>query len=385
MNQIVCLSTTNFRPLPTRKQNVMTRLHNSEVLYFDPPVTLLAPLKDKKARARLFRFRRPGEIVHDNVTVYALPPVLPFYNKFRWINRVNQLFQARYVRGKMKAHGFDKPVLWCYSPSSCDAVRHIPHSALVYDCVDRHSAYQGLINPKVVDGMERQLASAADQVFAPAVGLQETLQEYNDTAQLIPNGCAYEIFSRVAREKLICPDEMDALTHPVFGFVGMFQECIDYDRMALLARAMPLATIYLIGRPLPGVDLSALRALPNVVIHDLVPQEKLPNYLAQFDVCLNLFREGSLSRDVSPLKFYEYLATGKPIVSTREPLQVGEFADVIEISQSPDDFVDLCRKAAEENDPERRRLRLRRAEQCSWDARVRQMEHTLYHRDIFKP
>ena len=53
-NKIVCLSTTNFHPLPTRKQNVMTRLRNAEILYFDPPVSYIAPLKDKKCAGRLF-------------------------------------------------------------------------------------------------------------------------------------------------------------------------------------------------------------------------------------------------------------------------------------------------------------------------------------------
>ena len=81
-NHVVCLSTTNYHPLPTRKQNVMSRLRNSEVLYFDPPVSIIAPLKDKKASAYISKYRQPGEKVegHENITVYALPPVLPFFN-----------------------------------------------------------------------------------------------------------------------------------------------------------------------------------------------------------------------------------------------------------------------------------------------------------------
>ena len=91
-NHIVCLSTTNYHPLPTRKQNVMSRLRNSEILYFDPPVSMIAPLKDKKASAYIEKYKQPGEKVegHENITVYALPPVLPFFNKFRWINKINQ-------------------------------------------------------------------------------------------------------------------------------------------------------------------------------------------------------------------------------------------------------------------------------------------------------
>ena len=96
-NHIVCLSTTNYHPLPTRKQNVMSRLRNSEILYFDPPVSMIAPLKDKKASAYIEKYKQPGEKVegHENITVYALPPVLPFFNKFRWINKINRSGRRR--------------------------------------------------------------------------------------------------------------------------------------------------------------------------------------------------------------------------------------------------------------------------------------------------
>ena len=70
-NHIVCLSTTNYHPLPTRKQNVMSRLRNSEILYFDPPVSMIAPLKDKKASAYIEKYKQPGEKVegHENICV----------------------------------------------------------------------------------------------------------------------------------------------------------------------------------------------------------------------------------------------------------------------------------------------------------------------------
>lgn len=384
-NHIVCLSTTNYHPLPTRKQNVMNRLRNSEILYFDPPVSIIAPLKDKKCRERLSKHKEAGEKVQENITVYALPPVLPFFNKFRWVNRLNQKRQAKFVREKMRAHGFgEETVLWCYSPSSCDIVPHVPHSRLVYDCVDRHSAYQGHITPAVVDRMERDLASPADQVFATAVGLTETLEKINPTTKTIPNGAAYEIFSRVQTEKddLPCPEEMKKLAHPVYGFVGMLQECIDYALIETLAKQRPDATIFMIGRTLPGVDLSHLQQYPNIVFHGLVPQPELPKYLAQMDVCLNVFRAGALSKDVSPLKFYEYLATGKPVVSTREPLQVEDFADVVYIADGDADFVVLCEKAAAERDPEKTAKRLAYGKACSWTERVRQIEETLYEKGV---
>lgn len=382
---IVCMSTTNYHPLPTRKQNVMDRLHDAEVLYFDPPVSIIAPLKDKAAAKYIHKYKEAGERVKDHITVYALPPVIPFFNQHRWINRLNQRRIAKFVKKKMEAHGFGKEtVLWCYSPSSCDLVAHVPHSALVYDCVDRHSAYKGHITPAVVDKMERDLAQAAQQVFATAEGLAETLDAYNENVEMIPNGAAYELFSRVQTdaENLVCPDVLRDLPHPIYGFVGMLQECIDYRLIEAIAKEKPEASVVLIGRTLPGVDLSHLRRYPNIVFVDLVPQPELPRYIAQFDVCLNVFEKGKLSRDVSPLKFYEYMATGKPIVSTREPLQVEDFQDVIYLANDTASFLSACEQAAGEQDEARTAKRLAYAKACSWDSRVRQMEQTLEMADI---
>lgn len=369
MKQVVCLSTSNFHPFPSRKQNVMTRLRDSQVLYFDPPVTYLAPLKDKNARSRLRDYLRPPEQATDSVTVCALPPVLPFFNKFRFINRLNQRRLARFVRRKMRELGFDQPLLWCYSPTSCDIVDRLPHNGLVYDCVDRHSAYPGFIDPQVVDAMERDLASRCDTVFCTAKGLYDTLLAYNEKTYLIPNGAAYELFSQAAGA--------GSRDHPVFGFVGMLQDCIAYDYLLALADDMPEAEIVLIGRTLPGVDISELQKRPNIKLLGLMPQPELPQVMKDFDVCLNLFAPGRLSKDVSPLKFYEYLATGKPLVSTREPLQVEEYADLVYIADDIPAFLSCCRRALTEDDPELRGRRMQAGAAASWDNRVRQMEDLL--------
>ena len=378
MRQIVCLSTSNYYPFPTRKQNVMNRLAGSEILYFDPPVTWLAPLKDRSTRSRLMQYRHGGQQVQDHITVYALPPVLPFGNKFRGVNRWNQQRQARYVNRILAQHGFAQPILWCYSPTSADIIDRIPHSGLIYDCVDRHSAYRGMIDPRVVDSMEQDLATRADQVFCTAQGLYDTLIQYNANTCLIPNGVAYELFSQAAQTGPRSREKQ-----PVFGFIGMLQDCIAYDYLLAAARAYPQARFELIGRVMPGVDVSILEAEPNIHLMAPLPQTELPKRMKDFDLCLNLFAPGRLSKDVSPLKFYEYLATGKPIVSTTEPLQVQDYRDLVYIADSPDRFVALCGQALVEEDPALRRRRMEAGKAASWDNRVRQMETILMERGLW--
>ena len=357
----------------------MRRLSDAQILYFDPPFSIIAPIKDKKLRKLIFDYRKEEGFVEGHITVYKLPPVLPFFNKYRLVNKINQLMISRFVKGKMKKHGFNNPVLWAYSPTSCDAAKRIPHSGLVYDCVDRHSAYKGMINPAVVDKMEEDLARQADVVFATALGLYETLEDYNRNTYLIPNGVDYELFSKAA-QKMPRPEALSKIKGPIFGFVGMLQECISYDYIEKLLKEIPEATVVFIGRELPGVNLSSLRANDRAIFLPVMPQKELIPYIAAFDVCLNVFTEGKLSKDVSPLKFYEYLATGKPIVSTREPIQVKDFADIIYIAQNADDFVAKCRQAAAEDDLTLREKRMADAKNCSWDERILVMRDQLsYH------
>lgn len=372
MKQIVCLATSPWFPIPTRKQQVMSRIPDAQILYFDPSATVLAPLKDRRTKPLMTAYKKAGFRPQPNITVYSLPPVLPLFNKCRLINRLNQRRVAAFVRKKMKAHGFEKPLLWVYSPVTVDAVDHIAHSALVYDCVDRHSAYGGLMDPALVDKEELELAAKCDQVFATAKPLAERLEKANGATCFIPNGANYERFVRAAEPQPI-PEEMRSIPHPVFGFVGALQPCIEYGFARFAAEAHPEWSFVWIGGEKTGAELGALKALPNCHFLGIRPNEELPQYLAHFDVCLNLFASGELSKDVSPLKFYEYLATGKPIVSTRQPDQIQQYAPLIHIADTAEEFTARCAEALLDTDPERREARIEEGRKSSWDARVREM------------
>ena len=358
MRKIVCLATSPWYPIPTRKQQVMSRIPDAEILYFDPSITYIAPIKDKAAQPGLTNYKKAGVHPQENITVYALPPVLPFFYKFRWVNKLNQQKIARFVREKMREHGFEDAVLWVYSPVTADLVDLVPHKALVYDCVDRHSAYGGLMDPALVDAMELELA--------------ERLRAAQPKTDMIPNGANFERFVQASQPQPL-PEDLRGIPHPVFGFVGALQSCIEYEYLEAAAKARPDWSFVLIGKEKPGVDLSALHAMPNVHFLGLKPNEQLPQYLAYFDACLNLFAKSDLSKDVSPLKFYEYLATGRPIVSTKQPDQILQYAPLIEIADSPEEFISACEKSRSDTTPERIAARIEAGRACSWDSRVAQM------------
>ena len=380
MRKVLCLSTSNYYPFPTRKQNIMNRLSDCEIIYINPAVTYIAPLKDKSVNVKAYK-EAPVQ-AKEHLWVYNQPPVLPFYNKKRAVNEINQKKLAKYLASILNHHGFGTDFwIWCYSPTVCDFIAPLAKelkmdsSALwkrtIYDCVDRHSAYPGMIDPAVVDAMEEDLARSVGTVFSTAQGLYDRLKAFNENAYLIPNGCNFELFNKAAEMK---KDSEGS----VFGFVGMLQECTDYTCLEAVAKEFPDAKIQLIGRRLPGVDTSRLEKYSNVEFVGLLPQEELPNRIKDFDLCLNVFRNDELSKDVSPLKFYEYLATGKPVVSTPVPLQIREYDNCIYIAENAQEFVLKCKEAlAETIDSPKRALRLEEAKKCSWDERVKTMRNIL--------
>ncbi len=392
---ILCLSTSNYHPFPTRKQNVMNRMKDCRVVYVDPPVTYIAPLKDKAVKPRLSMYKNAPEFPMEHIRLYACPPVMPFFNKKRFINELNQKRIAKYLAKIVRDNGFGGDFrLWVYSPTAADVVAPlakelgIPAATLwkhtVYDCVDRHSAYPGLIDPEVVDAMEEDLARSCGCVFTTAKGLYDRLSRFNPNTHLIPNGAAYELFSKVqemdreAAEAGTARSAEEKLKKPHFGFVGMLQECIDYDILKSISKRWPEGKLTLIGRSLPGVDLGWIKECPNVEYVGLVPQTELPQRIKDFDVCLNVFLDNDLSKDVSPLKFYEYLATGKPVVSTPVPYQVRDYADCIYIAEGREDFADRCLEAlSEQLESPKRARRTEEALACSWDERVRSMREIL--------
>lgn len=377
------MSTTAWDNHFTRKQQVMSRMNDCEIAYVNPAVTKLSMLRDPSAKPYAARFLQPPVKVDDNITVYSLPALMPFYNKNRMINRLNvKKYVLPLINRIMAQQHFDNPVLWLYHPSYVDLAGTFCHGPLVYDCIDRHSAYKGQIDPVLVDAMELELAGKCDTVFATAQGLYDTLAPKCSHTHLIPNGANCELFGRVHSESFEIPEEMANIGTKIVGFVGALQECIDYELLCESADETPELTYVLIGPVIPGVDISALTAKKNVRHIAARPQNDLPRYIASFDCCINPFRSGRLAMDVSPLKFYEYLATGKPVVSTPQPLQVNDFKHIVRITDGAAGFAAACREAVNDNDALRISTQLEEAQKCSWDARVSLMREKLAMQNI---
>ncbi len=339
-----------------------------QVLYVEPPATLIAPLKDKRMLKRWQNWYQGIRQVADQIYVLAPPPFLPFANKHRWINRLNQKLLAIFIKRALKKLQAEQVDLFTFLPNTVDLVASLSPERLVYDCVDDHGAFTGLINQAVVHEMEQELMTQADCCFATAKQLYEERKTWTKRFYLLPNGAEVEHFD-VVHSKLPIPEELKDITCPIAGFYGGISDWIDIDLLKEAALRLPQVSFVMIGPVFTKVE--AFKALPNVYFLGPKAYEDLPAYLQCFDVCLVPFRINKLTASVNPVKLHEYLAAGKPVLATPMP-EVQAFSEVVEISDgSVGSFVQglVHMLEPEAQSAEQIENRQEVARQNSWDAR----------------
>ncbi|MDD4588751.1 MAG: glycosyltransferase, partial [Heliobacteriaceae bacterium] len=308
----------------------------------------------------------------ENLWVMEPPVFLPFHAMWRPINRLNQARLVRWLRANLAELGWKQPVLWTYLPGSGDLLSRGPWSAVVYDCVDDHAAFTGLIDPVVVREMEDALTAKADVVFASARALLAARQKVRPDVTLVPNGADVAHFGQALQplplfdQNRLFNREAGSFTR-ICGFVGGIGDWIDLELLAALARSRPDWALVLIGpveTPAP-----VLADLPNVFFLGRQPYALLPGYVQHFDVCLAPFRLNTLTASVNPVKIYEYLAAGKPVVTTALP-EVRGFAPVVAVAAGQADFIRLTGVVVDTDTPVKVQERVALAKAHSWEARL---------------
>jgi glycosyltransferase involved in cell wall biosynthesis len=177
-------------------------------------------------------------------------------------------------------------------------------------------------------------------------------------------------------EETYVHESVASLPRPVFGYFGVIDERLDYPLIEALANRFPEASIVMAG-PLAKVEREQLPDRPN--IHWLGQRDyaELPSLVKGFDVCLMPFALNDATRYINPTKTLEYMAAGKPIVSTAVPDVVRNFTPVVDVAQSSDAFLEAVDWAWRRPDPQLIEQGLERARCASWDSTVDSMERDI--------
>jgi len=240
---------------------------------------------------------------------------------------------------------------------------------IIYDCMDEWENFPGI--KRALLDMEVELVRQCDLLVVTAQRLYEKWQRYGRPMVLARNGVDYDFYAARYHPNTLLTE----VTHPVIGYYGAIAEWFDVDLLAYAACRRPDYTFVLLGGVF-NVDVSGLRAMPNVRLLGQQPYETMPQYLYHFDVCIIPFKINSITEATDPVKLYEYLSGGKPVVSVDLP-ELDPYREYLYIAKDSDDFVAKLDRAIAEDDPEMMARRKAFAERHTWEERYKRIEAGL--------
>lgn len=377
--QIICFGFAEWdNPYKTNQHHVMQRFSAHNDVLFIESLGLRQPAVQKKDILRMARrvikwlrgVRRDGERMH----VFA-PLVIPLH-RFALVRAFNRWFLSLQLRGVVRALKFRRPILWSYVPNAVEYIGFFDEKISVYHCVDELSA-----NPRIpretVQDMERAFLKKVDVVFTTAQNLYESKKPFNPRTFYLPNVADFDHFHTAFEELL--PDRAPQ-KNATIGFIGAISDYkLDFALLDYVAGRHPEWTFVLIGATGEGekaADLSMLTKHANITMPGGKPYQELPAYLRSFDVCLLPNRINEYTANMFPMKFFEYLAAGKPVVSTALSA-LKEFGAYCYLSSSHEEFEKNIITALRENTPALQKARVDCARQYTWEKRLDDMSRII--------
>lgn len=248
----------------------------------------------------------------------------------------------------------ERYVLWYYTPQALRFSDHLTPDAVVYDCMDELSAFKNA-DPDL-PRLERELMRRADVVFTGGQSLFEAKQHQHANIHALPSSVDVDHFATARRCKED-PADQAAIARPRLGFFGVLDERLDIPLLTGIADARPEWQLMMIG-PVVKIDPADLPQRSNIHYLGAKNYGELPRYIAGWDVALLLFARNDATRFISPTKTPEYLAAGKPVVSTsiRDVVSPYGERELVRIADAVPDFVAACEAALAEK-PDARRAR----------------------------
>jgi len=295
----------------------------------------------------------------------------PLFFRPRWLYRATFRSRLEAARRRLVARGARRIVLYLWRDEFEDALDLVAHDVSCYHIDDEYSFSDVDLpnSPREIRVLER-----VDQVIVHSKALLEKKGGINPRTALVPNGVDFQSF---AMPRDVFPD-LAAVPKPRIGYVGVIKKQLDLALLTRLAQARPQYSFVLVG-PVLNVsgkerDIAALRELSNVHLLGEKPPDALPAYIQHLDVCLMCYEVNAYTRYIYPLKLHEYMATGRPVVSSHIDAVLAYQAQVYMARTDPewlhaiDDSLGIAAQA-----PDRSRARQERAREHDWDSLVGQI------------
>jgi beta-glucosidase/6-phospho-beta-glucosidase/beta-galactosidase/glycosyltransferase involved in cell wall biosynthesis len=270
---------------------------------------------------------------------------------------------------------FDRPLLWYYSPMDASwSLGYFENRGVVYDSMDELSQFSGA--PRALVDNENRLMEYADIVFAGGYELSMKKKKRHNNVHFF--GCGVEVnhFGLARDPATAVPPDIDFMSRPILGWFGVVDERVDYNMVGEMARMRPAWSFAMVG-PVVKVDPNLLPHFPNLYWLGQRDYSVLPNYCKAFDICMMPFAINAATEYINPTKALEYLATGRPVISTPVKDVLRQYKDLVDIVKTAEEFVEAADRAIKNPDRARIQRGIDRASQCSWETTVSTMQDLI--------
>ena len=342
---IVMLSTAEWdNPFWTNKQHTACSLAKAghRVFYIES-LGLRSPSPGhgrdwKRLFKRLLRAFLLPKKVSDNLWVWS-PLVIPAASG-KLSQNINKVLLSLTLGFYRSLYCFRSAILWTYNPLSLLYVKPNRFNALIYHCVDEISAQPGM-NKKLIQTQERKLCSLADHVFVTSSSLYSSRSRWTKRITYLPNVVDSDHFSKGRLVSTSMPFDFESIPEPRLIFVGALSSYkVDFDLIQKLAVICPnwsIVLIGLVGEGDPNTSINQLMGIKNIYMLGPKSYKELPILMHFSNVGLLPCVLNQYTRAMFPMKFFEYLAAGLPVVSTRLP-SLEEFAEYISFANTAEEF-----------------------------------------------
>jgi UDP-galactopyranose mutase len=356
---VVCFSNLDWNYLRHRQQHLMERIAGeTRVIYVNPR---RLPKSGRPQRWSAITWHGPALRVYE-------PPVLPGVTESERVQQFNHQVIASALRRMMPTG--TRPVLWICSPHASPFTESLSPSLVVYDVADDDTAPPGPAGDdddearerRTQDALDQSLLLRADVVFCVSEPLREKAMAAGArNVYLLPNGCDIEAYADA-------PLAPKPSRRPKIGYVGTVSPRFDVELVQALAELRPTWSFEIVG-PVSPLAAPPQPNPPNLAWVGEVPYAQVPARIKSFDACILPFREMASSHRSSPIQVYDYLAAGKPVVSS-PVAQFEERPSLVSIARGAPGFAVVLDEVLDLDTVERHEHRRLFARENSWDARV---------------
>jgi UDP-galactopyranose mutase len=328
---LICFSHLRWNFVFQRPQHLMSRFaRNMNVIYWEEPIEI------GPRETAYLQVREAADAPNVRVVVPHLPAGMPEDAREAALARLLDAHTA-------SLHG--PLIAWYYTPMMLPFSKHVTPDLTVYDAMDELSKFK--FAPEHLLGLEQELIDRADVVFTGGSSLFEAKKGRHHNVHCFPSSVDRAHFFK-ARAHQFDPADQEDLPRPRLGFYGVIDERFDTELLGKIAEMRPNWSFVIVG-PVVKISDDELPKRPNIHYLGSKTYPELPAYLSGWDVALMPFAMNESTEFISPTKTPEYLAGGKPVVSTPIKDVVRHYGQLegVQIASDPEEFVRACETALE--------------------------------------